>query len=86
MIKIIYSGICVCGHKWDEHHLGMVVNAEAFQQCVDMNHPPYIPQECEFFGCNEDGGLDQNGKPHCFGYLDKDDPLIPGSSEYKKLS
>lgn len=30
----------------------------------------YIPQECEEFGFNEGGGLDADGKDHCFGYRD----------------
>ena len=30
----------------------------------------YLPQEWEFFGCNEDGGLDTEGNEHCFGYRD----------------
>lgn len=32
---------------------------------IDPNYPPYVAQECEFFGCNEDGGLDEKGQPHC---------------------
>lgn len=31
----------------------------------------YIPQECEYYGFNETGGLDADGKPHCDHYLDK---------------
>ena len=30
----------------------------------------YIPQECEFFGFDETGGLDADGKKHCFYYID----------------
>lgn len=30
----------------------------------------YVPQECEFYGCNEMGGLDSEGEVHCFGYED----------------
>jgi len=30
----------------------------------------YIPQECEFYGCNEEGGLDEEGNPHCGQYVD----------------
>ena len=30
----------------------------------------YLPQECEYFGCNEDGGKDADGNPHCNGYED----------------
>lgn len=56
------SGVCRCGHRWDDHHLGIVMN---------LNYPePYIPQECEFYGFNETGGLDAAGQPHCGGYVD----------------
>ena len=57
------SGICICGHPWDEHHLGVKMR--------DLeNGEAYIPGECEFYGCNEDGGLDADGKDHCFSYRD----------------
>jgi hypothetical protein len=35
---------------------------------------PHLPAECEFFGSNEDGGLDENGQPHCERYVDVDEP------------
>ena len=60
------SGICVCGHSWESHHLGMVMNLEYYEQTKE----PYLPQECEVFGFNELGGLDADGEPHCFGYVD----------------
>lgn len=28
--KRIYSGICLCGHSDEDHHLGMVLNPEAY--------------------------------------------------------
>jgi hypothetical protein len=28
--------------------------------------------ECEFYGSNEDGGLDETGERHCFRYVDKE--------------
>lgn len=68
------SGICVCGHKWDDHHLGMVARKEY----VDDTGEAYIAQECEYFGCNEMGGYDEDGNPHCFGYKDSLD--IPENS------
>jgi hypothetical protein len=68
MRKAIYSGpnrsgVCVCGHTWEEHHLGMVVRADAIE--TDGGSEAYIPQECEHFGSNENGGLDPEGSPHC---------------------
>ena len=67
--KIIYSGTCLCGHSYEDHHLGMIANPEAYKIMG-----AYLPQECLYFGCNETGGLDENGDSHCHGYTDKDDP------------
>jgi hypothetical protein len=63
------SGICVCGHSWEDHHLGIVMNKEYRR---DTNEA-YVPQECEHFGFNETGGLEcVNGKwiNHCQNYRD----------------
>ena len=27
--QIIYSRTCLCGHAWDDHHLGMVMAPDA---------------------------------------------------------
>lgn len=62
------SGMCVCGHSWERHHLGVVMK----QEYVEQTGEAYIPQECEAFGFNEMGGLDREGKTHCHAYLDKD--------------
>jgi len=62
------TGICICGHSWDSHHLGLVMRADAVETDGGPEH--YIPQECEAFGANENGGLDGEGKDHCFGYVD----------------
>jgi hypothetical protein len=38
----INSGICKCGHFWDEHHLGMICNKNAWDTItsyLDANHP-----------------------------------------------
>jgi hypothetical protein len=69
------SGICKCGHTWDAHHLGIVANTEYYEETGE----PYFPQECEYFGFNELGGLqpskDKDGQEqwvdHCFSYIDK---------------
>ena len=68
----IISGICKCGHSWEDHHLGVIMNRPTD---LPEDHPPYLPQECEFFGFNEMGGLDAEGKPHCDQYVDKDSTL-----------
>ncbi len=67
--KIIYSGTCLCGHSYEDHHLGMVMNPEAAAIVG-----PHLPGECVFFGTNEDGGLDEHGEAHCERYIDVDDP------------
>ncbi len=67
--KIIYSGTCLCGHSYEDHHLGMVLNPEAQKVMGD-----YLPQECEFFGSDEDGGNDEHGQPHCDQYVDAEEP------------
>ena len=60
------SGLCVCGHKWDDHHLGMVMKPDYVKETGEI----YIAQECEFYGFNEDSGKDANGNDHCWGYKD----------------
>lgn len=66
------TGICKCGHIWDDHHLGVALGP---------GYPEYyLPQECEFYGWNEAGGLDADGHPHCFQYEDDPDAK-PGDVE-----
>ena len=60
------TGVCVCGHRWDNHHLGIVMNMDY----RDATGEGYLPEECEFYGFNETGGLDQDGNPHCDRYRD----------------
>ena len=66
------SGTCVCGHSWQDHHLGCVVRpgASYVQSGGVVWEEAYVPQECEAYGCNEDGGLDAEGNDHCHGYRD----------------
>ena len=42
------SGICKCGYFWEDHHLGVVMN----QQYYDETGERYVPQECDY--CLED--------------------------------
>ena len=67
------SGMCRCGHPFDDHHLGMILNEDIFKQ-LPAGHPPYYAQECEAYGCNETGGLGPDGEPHCGHYIDRDSP------------
>lgn len=61
------SGICICGHSWKQHHLGVVLN----QDYYDETGESYVPQECEAHGFNETGGLGPEGEPHCDRYQDR---------------
>lgn len=60
------SGICKCGHSWEDHHLGVVLNQEYAEQTKEA----YLPEECEYFGFNEMGGLNTDGNDHCHRYVD----------------
>ena len=70
-----YSGMCHCGHPYDDHHNSGIVKG--------------IAGVCEFFGCNEEGGLDENGNIHCLRYIDttqQDEPsrtqiMLPSAAE-----
>ena len=63
------SGICQCSHSWEDHHLGMVMNPEMLD-VYNGGKEAYVPGECEYFGCNEMGGLDADGNDHCHRYRD----------------
>lgn len=65
------SGICVCGCRWDQHHLSCVMN----QKYIDETGEGYVPEECCAFGFNETGGMKYNEQTgqwedHCHGYRD----------------
>jgi hypothetical protein len=61
------SGICRCGHRYTTHHCGIVMNDDYYRQTGET----VVPGECEFYGCNEFGGLDADGKLHCGNYVDR---------------
>ena len=63
------SGTCMCGHSWEDHHLGFIMNHT--DDSPEAMKEAYLPQECEFFGSNEDGGLDAKGNDHCWSYRDE---------------
>lgn len=77
IVPKIRTGMCKCGHSWEEHHLGMVLNTEAMKVYAEYDSPLYVPQECEHYGSNEAGGLKYDEEndvwvAHCFGY--EEDP------------
>lgn len=66
------SGICVCGCSWRDHHLGVVMNEDYFQETGE----DYAPGECERYGFNEVGGMKYNEETkqwehHCHQYVDR---------------
>ena len=63
------TGICICGHSWEEHHLSVVMR-EGAEKVHNGSVEYYIPEECEHFGFDEMGGLDAAGNDHCFRYRD----------------
>lgn len=66
------TGICVCGHHWSQHHLGCVMNEEYFKETGES----YVPQECEHYGFNENGGMMPNPD-------DPDGPWIDHCGQYR---
>lgn len=64
------SGICVCGHAWHEHHLGMIMRSDI----AEARGEAYVAQECEAYGSNECGGMMPEGDTwvhHCSSYEDR---------------
>jgi hypothetical protein len=55
--------VCHCGHSYEDHHNSGLVEG--------------IAGVCEFFGCNEEGGLDESGNIHCLRYIDTTQPDEP---------
>jgi hypothetical protein len=72
------SGVCRCGHSHEDHHGGIVMNADYFKQTGEGR----VPGECEFYGCNEEGGLDADGNLHCGNYVDRGIQEEPDMSEW----
>ena len=65
------SGTCTCGHSWQDHHLGIVMNEDYYKSTKEA----YAPGACEEFGWNEYEGMMFNKKtkmwePHCDSYED----------------
>jgi hypothetical protein len=69
------KNLCHCGHEYEDHHNSGLVEG--------------IAGVCEFFGCNEEGGLDENGNIHCLRFIDiaaPDEPsrtriILPSAAE-----
>ena len=83
--KSIYSGpgrtgVCKCGHRWEDHFLEVTQNEDYYQETSEM----YIPLQCQFY---EPDGMRHNEKPdvygndawimHCNCYIDSSEEQIP---------
>lgn len=68
-VKRIFSGMCLCGHNVDRHHIFTVANQEAYAVIGSR-----VPGGCLAYGHNEDEGIGPDGEDHCYDYVDKDDP------------
>jgi hypothetical protein len=65
------SGICICGCKWESHHLSIVFN----QKRIEETKEGYALGPCLRYGNNETEGLKYNEDTdewdfHCCGYCD----------------
>jgi hypothetical protein len=75
-----FSSICGCGHAFADHHLGFILNEDVLRD-LPAGHPPYRMQECEYYDCNEGGGMGPDGYDHCHRYIDRGDPVAPTHGE-----
>ena len=60
---------CICGHSWEDHHHGAVLNPDyPSDDHAQGIHAGWLAEECEYYGFNEWGGLDNEGNKHCQRY------------------
>jgi hypothetical protein len=71
-----FSGICRCGHRFDEHHNAIRIGA-ARAATLFPGARPYAGEKCTHYGCNEEGGLGPDLHVHCARYVDRADPAPP---------
>lgn len=74
-----FTGVCRCGHPFDDHHNSMMLSIEHLAT-MPPDTKPFVAEECEHYGCNEDGGLGPDGGHHCHGYVDRNNPNPPDPS------
>jgi len=55
--------ICTCGHKWEEHHHGCVMNPEYFDYPLTIQG--LIAQECEHNQVNGEYFMNKGDKKYC---------------------
>lgn len=61
--KLDENLVCTCGHKWEEHHHGVVLNPKYFSYPLTING--LIAQECEHNQVNGDYFLNRGEKSFC---------------------
>ena len=71
-----FCGVCRCGHAFAEHHNAMLLSVEHLST-LPPGARPFVAEECEFYGSNEDGGYGPDGRHHCHHYVDRNDPNPP---------
>jgi hypothetical protein len=49
-ILSMFTGICICGHSWDDHHHGAILNPKALQEAGEefRNVDGNLGEECEY--------------------------------------
>lgn len=67
------TGICICGHSWEDHHRSCVMN----KRYIEATNEIYVLGECCAYGSNEFGGRmpgpdGEEGEwiDHCHNYQD----------------
>jgi hypothetical protein len=71
MKKAEFTGICVCGHKWEEHHISCILNAEALENMRQSfrSVDGCLGDECE--ATQFEGFQFKKPECHCSMYWDK---------------
>ena len=49
-----FTGTCICGHSWDDHHHGFILNPQALIDAGEEHRNVHgiLGEECEFDQCN----------------------------------
>jgi hypothetical protein len=77
---VTFTGRCRCGHRFDEHHNPMWFSTE-YAATLPPGARPYVAEECEHYGCDEEGGLGPDLRVHCARYVDRADPNPPDPAD-----
>jgi len=70
-MKRKFTGKCICGHEWDDHHHGCIVNPQALKDVKQSfkNVDGYLGEECE--ATQFEGHHHTKPECHCWAYWDK---------------